>query len=100
MPITGVLIGVNEYHNLRFKAYRENKMEHDHFVDIKGMCCSAPVIHLTKTFKTMNSGDIVLAESDKISMLKDIPSYCLLTKNELIKQQEKDGLYYFWIKLK
>jgi len=75
-------------------------MEHDHFIDIKGMCCSAPVIHLTKKFKSMKSGNIVLAESNKVSMLNDIPSYCLSTKNELIKQEEKNGLYYFWIKIK
>lgn len=75
-------------------------MEHKHFVDIKGMCCSAPVIQLTKEFKPMQSGDIVLVESDKISMLNDIPSYCSSTKNELVGQEEKNGLYYFWIKIK
>lgn len=75
-------------------------MEYDHFVDIKGMCCSAPVLHLTKEFKSMGSGDIVLAESNKVSMLNDIPAYCSSTKHELIKQEEKDGLFYFWIKIK
>ncbi|MEW8628045.1 MAG: sulfurtransferase TusA family protein [Candidatus Thiodiazotropha sp.] len=73
--------------------------KYDHFVDIKGLCCSAPVIRLTKEFKLMNSGDIVLVESDKVSMLNDIASYCALTKNELIRQEEKDNLYYFWIKV-
>lgn len=75
-------------------------MEYNHFIDIKGMCCSAPVIHLTKEFKAMKSGDIALAESNKSSMLNDIPAYCSLTNNELLKQEEKDGLYYFWIKIK
>ena len=74
-------------------------MEYDHLVDIKGMCCSAPVIHLTREFKTMKAGDIVLAESDKISMLNDIPSYCSSTNNQLFKQEEKNGLFYFWIKI-
>jgi len=74
-------------------------MKYDHFVDIKGMCCSAPVIHLTKEFKSMESGQVVLAESNKVSMIKDIPSYCSMTNNELIKQEEKDGLFYFWIKI-
>jgi len=83
------------------QAHRQdNIMEHDHFVDIKGMCCSAPVIYLTKKFKNMNSGDIVLAESNKTSMLSDIPAYCLSTKNTLIKQEEKNDLFYFWIKIK
>ncbi len=75
-------------------------MTHDHFVDIKGMCCSAPVIHLTKKFKSMNTGDVALIESNKVSMLNDIPAYCLSTKNELLEQEEKDGLFYFWIKIK
>ena len=75
-------------------------MEYDHFVDIKDMCCSAPVIYLTKEFKSMKSDDIVLAESNKVSMLNDIPSYCSSTKNELIKQEEKEGLFHFWIKIK
>lgn len=74
-------------------------MKHDHFIDIKGMCCSAPVIHLTKQFKSMNVGEVVLTESDKVSMLKDIPSFCSITKHELLKQEEKDGLFYFWIKI-
>lgn len=75
-------------------------MKHDHFLDIKNMCCSAPVIFLTKQFKTMKAGDIVLAESNKISMLNDIPAYCAATKNELIQQEEKNGLFYFWIKIR
>lgn len=75
-------------------------LKHDHFVDIKGMCCSAPVIRLTKEFKPMSSGDIVLVESDKVSMLSDIPSCCALTKNELLQQEEEKGLYYFWIKIR
>ncbi len=75
-------------------------MEHNHFVDINGMCCSAPVIYLTKKFKQMNSGDIVMVESNKKSMLSDVPAYCLSTGHELIKQEEKDEHYYFWIKIK
>ena len=60
------------------------------------MCCVAPIIYLTKYFKSIQSGDIVLAELNKVSMLMDIPAYCVLTKNELIKQWG-DNCYYFWI---
>ncbi len=75
-------------------------MKYDYFLDIKGMCCSAPVIYLTKEFKSMHPGSIVLVESNKISMLNDIPAYCSSTKNELLKQEEKDDLYYFLIRVK
>ena len=73
-------------------------MKYNHFLDIKGMCCSAPVIYLTREFKSINSGEIALVESNKTSMLNDIPSYCRTTKKELLQQEEKNGLFYFWIK--
>lgn len=75
-------------------------MNHDHFVDIKNMCCSEPIAHLTKELKPMKSGDIVLVESNKSSMIKDIPAYCRLTKNELVSQEENTCLFHFWIKIK
>jgi len=77
-----------------------DSMDYDHFLDIKDMCCSAPIIYLTKELKLMQSGDIVLAESNKSSMQKDIPSYCSLTSNELLRQENNDGIFHFWIKVK
>lgn len=75
-------------------------MKHDHFIDIKNMCCAGPIVLLTKRIKSMKDGDIILAESNSISMINDIPAYCLSTKHELIKSEEKEGLYHFWIKVK
>ncbi len=75
-------------------------MEYDHFIDIKDMCCFAPVIHLTEKFKYMKLGDIVLIKSNKVSMLTDIPSYCSLTNNELIQQEDNDGIFCFWVKIR
>ncbi len=73
-------------------------MAHDHVIDIKGLCCSAPVIRLTREFKTYAPGDIILVISDKSSMLSDIPAYCAMTRHELIKQESSDNLYHFWIR--
>lgn len=73
-------------------------MEHDHVIDIKGLCCSAPVLRLTKEFKQFSPGDVALVISDKCSMVKDIPAYCGMTKHELLQQEEKDGLFRFWIR--
>jgi len=75
-------------------------MNHDYFIDIKNMCCAEPVVRLTKQIKSMKSGDILLAESDKDSMLLDIPAYCQQTKHELLEAQENNGLFHFWIKIK
>jgi len=77
-----------------------DSMRHDHCVDIKGLCCSAPVLRLTKEFKQFASGEVALVVSDKSSMLSDIPAYCVATKHEILKQEEKDGLFHFWIRKK
>jgi tRNA 2-thiouridine synthesizing protein A len=73
-------------------------MKYDHLIDIKGLCCSAPVIRLSKEFKTITPGSVILLVSDKISMIKDIPAYCRMTANELIAQEESGGLFRFWIR--
>lgn len=75
-------------------------MNHEHTIDIKDMCCSAPIIRLTKEFKMFASGDVVLVISNKSSMVNDIPAYCGMTQHELLDQTELDGLYQFWIKKK
>ncbi len=75
-------------------------MEHDHVIDIKGLCCSAPVLRLTKEFKAFISGDVTLVISDKCSMANDIPAYCDMTEHALLKQEEKNGLFQFWIRKK
>lgn len=73
-------------------------MKHDHEIDIKGLCCSAPVIRLTREFKAFAPGDIALVVSDKSSMLQDIPAYCAITRHVLLKQEQTEGLFHFWIK--
>ena len=73
-------------------------IKHDHVFDIKGLCCSAPVLRLTNEFKAVSPGEIALVISDKCSMIKDIPAYCNITHNELLRQEEIDGLYHFWIR--
>lgn len=75
-------------------------MKHDHVIDIKGLCCSAPVLRLTKEFKTFASGEVALVISDKCSMANDIPAYCGMTEHALLKQEEKTGLFQFWIRKK
>lgn len=74
------------------------ELEYDYVIDIKGLCCSAPVIRLTNEMKTLKSGNTVLVISDKCSMLSDIPAFCNMMKHELLRQEATDDLYRFWIK--
>lgn len=71
---------------------------HDRLVDIRGLCCAAPVLRLSKEFRTMRAGEIALVVSDKCSMMNDIPAFCAQTKHVLLGQGERDGLLHFWIR--
>ncbi len=72
-------------------------MEHDHTIDISGLCCAQPIIRITQELKQMATGNVLLVKSDKVSISKDIPAYCKQTGNNLIHQEEHQGEFRFWI---
>ena len=74
-------------------------MNYDLAVDIRGLCCAQPIIRIAQSLKTMQSGQVLMAISDKPSMSKDIPAFCKQTGNCLIHQSEQNGTLQFWIKL-
>jgi TusA-related sulfurtransferase len=72
-------------------------MDSDKSVDIRGLCCAQPIIALTKELKSMQTGEVLLATSDKSSMANDIPAFCRQTGHLLVSQEESGGIYRFWI---
>ena len=74
------------------------KMNSDKSIDLRGLCCAQPIILLSKELKSLQSGAVLLAIADKSSMAMDIPAFCSQTHNQLIHQEEKNGLFRFWIK--
>ena len=58
-------------------------MEHQHQVDLRGLCCAQPIIILTAQLKSIPSGEVLLALADKPSMSLDMPAYCNQTDHTL-----------------
>lgn len=75
-------------------------MDYDHFVNVKNMCCVGPIRKITQTLKIAKSGEVMLVEANKISLLRDIPSYCAQTKHSLLKTESENGIHRFWIRVK
>lgn len=75
-------------------------MHYDQLVDIKGLCCAAPVLKLTSKFRNYAVGETVLVVADKRSMLNDIPAYCSMKGYPLLKEETTEALFYFWIQKK
>lgn len=74
-------------------------MEHDYSIDLKDMCCQGPILLMTKEFKNMEPGKVVLITSQRDSMKNDVPAFCRMQKHEVLAEDEADGLYRFWVKL-
>ena len=64
------------------------------------MCCQGPILLMTKEFKTMDSGKVVLITAERESMKNDVPAFCRMQKYEVIEQDQSEGLYRFWVRLK
>lgn len=73
-------------------------IKHHRETDLRGMCCAQPILRLASEFKTMQSGEVLLAVSDKSSMLKDIPAFCKQTGYPLLHHQNGQEVYRFWIR--
>jgi len=75
-------------------------MEPAHRLDLRGLGCAEPIIRLSVTLKNMPPGTVLLAESDRAAMRKDIPAFCVRTCHELIRAEEEGELLRFWIRRK
>lgn len=75
-------------------------MEHTRFLDLRGLGCAEPIVLLADVLKIMSADTILLAESDRAAMRKDIPAFCARTRHELIRAEEQGELPRFWIRRK
>lgn len=73
-------------------------MEHQHELDLCGMCCAQPIIKLGAKLKLITPGEVVCVVADKSSMRLDVPAYCKQTGNPLLHHDQADGLLRFWVR--
>jgi tRNA 2-thiouridine synthesizing protein A len=67
-------------------------------LDVQGLVCPQPMLRTMQTLKKMKSGEILLVRATDSSTLKNIPDLCKRTNCEILKQEEANGVYSFWIK--
>ncbi|MBO8170833.1 MAG: sulfurtransferase TusA family protein [Bacillaceae bacterium] len=73
-------------------------MKVDQTVDAKGLSCPMPVVKAKKAIDSMEPGQVMeLLSTDKGSV-KDFQSWVKQTNHELIKHEEEDGVYKFYVR--
>ena len=76
-------------------------MENLHFdveIDLHKLSCGDLVIGLSKTVKTMQDGQVLKARSLDEGAVNDIPSWCRMTKNELLAGPCGPANTFYYIK--
>ncbi|WP_053365233.1 sulfurtransferase TusA family protein [Bacillus sp. FJAT-27245] len=73
-------------------------MEPVKVLDAKGLACPMPIVKTRKEMKELESGQVLEVHATDKGSKADIAAWASSTGNELIKQEEVNGTFKFWIK--
>ncbi|WNC14901.1 sulfurtransferase TusA family protein [Brevibacillus brevis] len=70
----------------------------DIIVDTKGMACPMPIVKAKKALDSLAPGQTMEVLSTDKGSLNDFQAWVKQTKNELVAQEEENGVYKFLVK--
>ncbi|MBM7660193.1 TusA-related sulfurtransferase [Bacillus mesophilus] len=73
-------------------------MEAVKVLDAKGLACPMPIVKTKKEIDALGSGDILEIHATDKGAKNDLTAWAQSGGHELIKDQEEDGVFKFWIK--
>ncbi|MEY9095962.1 sulfurtransferase TusA family protein [Paenibacillus sp. RC84] len=73
-------------------------MEVNVTVDTKGMACPMPIVKAKKALDSLESGGIMQVLSTDKGSLNDFQAWVKQTGHELIKHEEDNGVYTFYVR--
>jgi tRNA 2-thiouridine synthesizing protein A len=76
----------------------DNLISADGTLDASGLFCPEPVMMLHNKIRDIGSGQVLEVKATDPSTTRDIPKFCLFLGHELLRQQEVDGVFFYWIK--
>lgn len=75
-------------------------MQFDRDLDVTGLKCPLPILRTKKALADMASGEVLRVRATDPGAQKDFPAFSRQTGNELLDQQEADGVFEFFLKRK
>jgi tRNA 2-thiouridine synthesizing protein A len=70
----------------------------DQFLDAKGLNCPLPILQARKALRLVPAGGTLEILSTDPGSVADFQAFCRITGNELLEQEEEDGVYRFVVK--
>lgn len=72
----------------------------DDVLDASGLTCPEPVMLLHNKVRDLPSGALLKVIATDPSTQRDIPKFCMFLGHQLVKQQEDESNYLYWIRKK
>lgn len=73
-------------------------LKSDVLLDAKGLACPMPIVKTKKEIDKMVAGQIIEIHATDKGAKNDMTAWAKSTGNELVANQEEDGVLKFWIK--
>lgn len=73
-------------------------MNADKFLDVKGLACPMPIVKTKKTMDQLESGQVLEIHATDKGSVKDLTAWAKSGGHELVKHEEENGIYKFWLK--
>jgi tRNA 2-thiouridine synthesizing protein A len=70
----------------------------DQVLDTKGLNCPLPILRAKKALKSLESGQVLEVLSTDPGSVADFGAFCRTTGNELVEQNEADGIFTYLIR--
>ena len=70
----------------------------DQVLDAKGLNCPLPILKAKKALKSLADGNTLEVVSTDPGSVADFAAFCRTTGNELVEQNEVDGIYTYLIR--
>lgn len=73
-------------------------MEAQKTLDAKGLACPMPIVKTKKAIKDIESGQVLEIQATDKGAQSDLTAWAKSGGHDLMKSEEADGVFYFWIK--
>ena len=70
----------------------------DQVLDAKGLNCPLPILKAKKALKSLENGNTLEVQSTDPGSVADFAAFCRTTGNELVEQNEADGIWTYLIR--
>ncbi|MBS4193698.1 MULTISPECIES: sulfurtransferase TusA family protein [Bacillaceae] len=73
-------------------------MEANKVLDAKGLACPMPIVKTKKEMDALSSGEVLEIHATDKGAKNDLTAWAQSGGHELLKDEEENGVYKFWLK--